>query len=91
MEDRAKELKAEFEASLETGEWIRLVPGRLILGRFVSRNIPGVMYEAFRNLILDQMVDDAFEPSGMRVVLDKIEGAVTEEDESLGITGPQSS
>lgn len=67
--------KAEVKArltlgeSLETDEWLELFPGRLLLSAFVTAFVTGVNYEAFRNLILDQMVDERYEPPGMAEVV----------------------
>jgi hypothetical protein len=44
----------------------------LILARFVATHGTGVSYEHFRNLIVDQMVDDNYEPPGMKVLVDAI-------------------
>ena len=64
--------RAELHEALDSEEWVRVFPGRLILSRFVSAHVQGVDYEAFRNLVLDQMVDDGFEPAGMQDLLAEI-------------------
>jgi hypothetical protein len=46
-----------------------------ILSDFVSQHVPGVTYESFRNLVVDQMIDDAFEPRGMKAVIEAIDAA----------------
>ena len=64
-----------FKASLDDGTWITTLPGRAILKGFVAQQLAGAApYEAFRNVVLDQMVDDAYEPIGMKRVLDLIAG-----------------
>jgi hypothetical protein len=65
--------RAEFAVALESDEWLSVFPGRPVLERFAADNLRGVSYTAFRNLILDQMVDEGFQPTGMRTVLDQIE------------------
>ena len=70
------ELEATFRTELENAlasddDWMRVFPGRLILSSFVS-HVSGVNYEAFCNLLLDQMVDEGHEPDGMRSVLSQV-------------------
>ena len=44
-----------------------------MLRRFVDTHLKGAAnYEAFRNLIIDQMVDEGYEPDGMREVVTNI-------------------
>lgn len=75
--DELGDLEATFRTELENAlssddDWMRVFPGRLILSAFVS-HVPGVSYEAFCNLILDQMVDERHEPEGMRSVLNQVD------------------
>jgi hypothetical protein len=72
LDMRQSEIKSLLETSLINGEWRREFPGRLILKRFVGRYVPGVSYEAFRNIIIDKMVDAGYQPSGMNEVITKI-------------------
>jgi AAA domain, putative AbiEii toxin, Type IV TA system len=65
----ANEAQRTLEESLTTDEWLAAFPGRLLLSTFVNAHMSGVNYEAFRNLVLDQMVDDRHEPAGMAAVL----------------------
>jgi hypothetical protein len=69
---RESEIRSLLETSLLNGEWRREFPGRLILKRFVGRHVQGVSYEAFRNIIIDKMVDAGYQPSGMSEVITKI-------------------
>lgn len=74
--EELQELEASFRTELETAlssedDWLRVFPGRLMLASF-STHVSGVSYEAFCNLILDQMVDEGHEPEGMRAALDQI-------------------
>jgi energy-coupling factor transporter ATP-binding protein EcfA2 len=71
----ARAYEEEFGRALESDEWISRFPGRLVFALFTSRHVDGVSYEQFRNLVIDQMVDDGFEPDGMKAVVDIIESA----------------
>ncbi len=75
LEEIEQDFVDRLELALKTGDWRTEFPGRLVLARFVSKRIPGVSYSAFRNLVLDQMVDDDHKPAGMREVVDTILGA----------------
>jgi energy-coupling factor transporter ATP-binding protein EcfA2 len=71
----AREIENRLRCSLADNTWLREFPGRLILKRFVDDRLAGkANYEAFRNIILDQMVDGNYEPPGMRSVVDTILG-----------------
>lgn len=72
LEGVAKKITDELQASLSTDEWMSRFPGRVILRAFVTKHVPGVNYESFRNLIIDQMLDDEYEPAGMKAVIDAI-------------------
>jgi hypothetical protein len=73
LEGQALDIEAELRRWLDDGAWISEFPGRLILRRFVDTHLTGAAnYEAFRNLILDQMADDNYEPVGMRSVVDHV-------------------
>jgi hypothetical protein len=73
LAQQADSYARDFEKALKSGDWIERFPGRLVLREFVSTNVPGVSYENFRNLVIDQMVDDGFQPEGMKDVIDAIE------------------
>jgi putative AbiEii toxin of type IV toxin-antitoxin system len=75
LASRARAFEEELEEALASGNWISRFPGRLILSRFVGEHVTGVSYEHFRNLVVDQMVDDAFEPIGMKRLVDAIDAA----------------
>jgi hypothetical protein len=74
MQELEDAYRAELEGSLSSDAWLRVFPGRLVLGAFVEGHVTGVTYEAFRNLVLDQMVDEGYVPPGMEAVLRRIEG-----------------
>ena len=75
LSERALAYEEELLSALQTDTWVSRFPGRLVLARFVGSHVGGVNYEGFRNLILDQMVDDAFEPEGMKQLVHAIEEA----------------
>jgi len=75
LDEVAKAVADELEAALLSDEWVSRFPGRAVLSDFVSEHVPGVSYESFRNLVIDQMIDDAFEPSGMSSVIEAIDAA----------------
>lgn len=72
LRQRARQIEARFRASLEDGSWIEVFPGRNILKAFVDRNMSGVSYERFRNLILSKMRDSGHQPSGMKAIVEGI-------------------
>lgn len=61
-----------LQASLENGDWKKHFKGREILRAFAGEFLPGMRYEYFRDLIISQMVNDGYQPEGMRAVLDQI-------------------
>ena len=63
-----------LQASLENGDWKKHFKGREILRAFAGEFLPGMRYEYFRDLIISQMVNDGYQPEGMRAVLDQILG-----------------
>lgn len=66
--DRARH---QLREAFDTDEWLKKFPGRSILKRFASNNLP-LGYEPFVNLILDEMSRARVEPQGMRTVLQQI-------------------
>lgn len=70
LQHRADQFEASLRGWLEDGSWVREFPGRLILKRFLDHHLRGIAsYEAFRNVILDKMVDNGYEPEGMKSVV----------------------
>jgi hypothetical protein len=65
-------LRTEFESNLADGTWIKTFRGRDILRRFAGKSASSVPYEIFRNLILSRMQDDAYQPQGMKKVIQQI-------------------
>lgn len=73
LRTQANAIKDDFIRSLEDGSWLKEFPGRPILKRFAESQLSGkANYEAFRNVIVDQMVDANYEPLGMRQIIDLI-------------------
>ncbi|KHO27130.1 hypothetical protein QQ44_06345 [Mycolicibacterium setense] len=61
-----------LNGSLATEDWVKVIPGRQVLRKFVSDHVPGIAYEPFVNLVLDRMVESSVEPAGMKMVLDYV-------------------
>jgi hypothetical protein len=73
LETQAVEIKAQLTEALNDGSWVKEFPGRSVLQRFAGKVLAGAgSYEGFRNVIVDQMVDAGFQPSGMRQVIEQI-------------------
>ncbi len=70
--ERQGQVRDTLEAALVSDDWRSEFPGRLVLKRFVDAHVTGVSYEALRNLIIDKMVDSAYQPTGMRIVVEAI-------------------
>jgi predicted ATPase len=64
--------RLEIENSFADGTWIKKLPGRDILKKYVSSQNLSVKYEVFRNLIMGRMVEVGLKPAGMKSVIDKI-------------------
>jgi hypothetical protein len=79
LRGRVAALEAELRAWLLGDEWLAEFPGRRILQRYIEKQVPSgaANYEGFRNLIVQQMIDDGYEPPGMKAVLDVIAAAST--------------
>ncbi len=72
LQDQEIKLRAELNSSLIDGSWTQQFRGRDILKRFVSRNSLSIKYEVFRNLIISAMRRDDHQPTGMKIIIDKI-------------------
>jgi hypothetical protein len=75
LENRVASARAEMEAFLSDGEWVKRFPGRLIPKRFEGEHL-SVGYEPFRNLVLETMVTEERKPENVRKVL----GAILESE-----------
>ena len=67
-----EETHSELLKALGNDEWKNVFRGRDILKRYTSRYVSGIGYERFRNLIVNRMSEAAYEPSGMKEVVDSI-------------------
>jgi hypothetical protein len=65
-------LKEQIEKSFADGTWQERLPGRDILKAFRADAKLDVSYEGFRNLIVSQMAEAGYKPTGMRNVLEQI-------------------
>lgn len=72
LQAKEQEITDELQDALNGEEWLRLFRGRDLLKRYVSRYVPGVQYEPFRNLVLARTKERRFQPLGMATVIDRI-------------------
>jgi len=73
LDSQATIIKDGLSNALNDRTWVKEFPGRFVLQRFAANVLAGKgSYEGFRNVIVDQMVDAGFEPTGMRQVIDTI-------------------
>lgn len=63
---------SELLAALQNDEWKTVFRGRDILKRYTSQYVDGIGYERFRNLIINRMSEAAYEPPGMKKVIQSI-------------------
>ena len=70
--EKEEEIRNRYLQNISDGTWVNTFHGRDILKKFVYKNSLSVQYEVFRNLILGQMKDDSYQPSGMKCIVDKI-------------------
>jgi predicted ATPase len=70
--DYAADVEKELAQDLESDAWARTFKGRDVLTEFVRKNISGVRYEAFRDLLVGRMRTNGYRPAGMQAVLDQI-------------------
>jgi len=61
--------RKQYLSALKTEAWRSEFKGRDILHRFVTKHIPGVKYETVRNLIINKMKRDEYQPSGMKKII----------------------
>lgn len=72
LEKLEEDARKRYEESLADGSWVSKFRGRDILKRFANKHAPSVNYEIFRNLIISNMKDAGYQPSGMKEVIDRI-------------------
>jgi predicted ATPase len=69
LDDEEQRNRERLNDALASDEWKREIPGRSILKRFVGAHVPGVGYEAFRNLTVELMNRADHRPEGMAELL----------------------
>jgi ABC-type branched-subunit amino acid transport system ATPase component len=72
LPERVDAVRADLQGFLDDESWAKRFPGRLILRQFSSQYLPGVSYEAFRNVIVEKIVLSEYRPENMREVLQTI-------------------
>ena len=73
LSQRAAAFEGTLSAALANGSWIKEFPGRLVIRRYADRQLNGkIDASLFANAVLDEMVERAKKPAGMRLVLEEI-------------------
>jgi len=67
--------RTEIEGSFADGTWRKKLPGRDILKQLTAIVGSPVGYEVLRNLIVSRMVQEGYQPEGMKMVIDQISSA----------------
>jgi hypothetical protein len=71
-----KVIRNRLSQDLKSGEWRKTFKGREVLRQFVhqyvSKRVRRIGYEEFRDLVIGRMRDAAFEPPGMKRVINSI-------------------
>lgn len=65
--------KASIESSFADGSWLTKLPGRDILRAYANTLPTGISHEILRTMVVNKMADIAYQPVGMKEVLDKIQ------------------
>lgn len=75
LSQKAEVHRVVLQDALQSAEWLKEFPGRLVLKRFVNNHLSGkIDSSGFSNLVLDKMVELAIKPEPMKVILDEIAG-----------------
>ncbi|UJP05240.1 MAG: ATP-binding protein [Nitrosomonas sp.] len=72
LRKEASGYRATLEKSLDSDDWKKHFRGRDVLKRFAGEFCNGIRYEMFRDLIISTMVNDSFQPEGMKKVIQRI-------------------
>jgi hypothetical protein len=72
LTEKENSLRGEMQKALSDGTWIQKFRGRDILRKFCGEYLPGLPFEAFRDVIVDKMRIDGFQPEGMRAVINRV-------------------
>lgn len=70
--NQEQQILMKLEAALANNQWKAVFRGRDILNIFVSQHVSGINYEIFRNLIVNGMREEGYQPSGMNEVIETI-------------------
>jgi predicted ATPase len=71
--NRETKIRSEFQNALDTGEWVKIFPGRPVLKEFVHANCRDlVKYEGFVNLVIEKMALDNYQPTEMIDLLSQV-------------------
>lgn len=70
---KAEVHRTVLQEALESEEWLKEFPGRLVLRRFAGKYLSGKIDSlVFSNLVLDKMVESSVKPQPMKSILDQI-------------------
>ena len=73
IKEKATAHEEVLSAAIADETWTSVLPGREVLQRFVDKHLGGnIRYEAFRNLVIEQMAEDGYQPPGMARLLERI-------------------
>ncbi len=72
IEEEVKKEEEKLLKSVGSANWKRLFRGRDVLRKFCSRQRGNLRYETLRNVIVNEMVREGFQPTGMRKRLEAI-------------------
>jgi hypothetical protein len=75
LSDKADVHRTVLQDALQSAEWLKEFPGRLVLRRFAGEYLSGKIDALmFSNLVLDKMVERSVKPESIKVVLAQIAG-----------------
>lgn len=70
------EARSKYSADIESGKWISSFKGRDVIKKYLDTRLPDIVqYNAFINLILDEMLLRGVRPPGMALVIQAIDAA----------------
>jgi predicted ATPase len=72
LKEVESQVRTEVTSSLADGTWLKTLPGREILKRFVADEGLKISYEILRNLTISRMAEEGYKPAGMKQIIDKI-------------------
>lgn len=76
LEIEEARVREKFGQAISNGSWVNIFPGRDIL-RFFANSLPnGIGHETLRNMIVNRMAEEKFEPVEMARIIRQIEADV---------------